>query len=65
MKEIGFQQQKLVTEGGNANYKIEIVSAAPNQFIARATAVVDFNQDGKFNVWEMDQAKMLKETVPD
>lgn len=65
LQELGFQQQKLVTEGGNANYKVEVVSAGPNAFSARATAVVDFDQDGQFNLWEIDHQKMLKEVVPD
>jgi type IV pilus assembly protein PilE len=65
LPELGFRQQPLVTDGGNANYRIEVVSAGPNSFSARATAVVDFNQNGQFNVWEIDQAKKLKETVPD
>lgn len=65
MGELGFQQQPLVTEGGNANYRIEVASASPNAFLGRATAVVDFDQDGAFNVWEMDQEKHLKEVTPD
>ena len=65
LQELGFKQQPLVSDGGNANYRIEVVSAGPNSFSARATAVVDFNQNGQFNVWEIDQAKKLKEVVPD
>lgn len=65
MKELGFEQQKLSTDGGPANYRIEVVDAAPSAFTARATAVVDFDQDGAFNLWEMDHEKMLKEVVPD
>lgn len=65
LQELGFQQQKLVTDGGNANYKVEVVSAGPAAFSAHATAVVDFDQDGQFNQWEIDQQKMLKEVVPD
>lgn len=63
--ELGFKQQPLVSDGGNANYRIEVVDAGPNSFTARATAVVDFDQDGQFNVWEIDQAKKLREVVPD
>lgn len=62
---IGFQQQKLVTDGGNANYRVEVMNASPTSFLAQATAVADFDQDGTFNVWEIDHQKNLRETVPD
>jgi hypothetical protein len=47
--EIGFEQEKLVTDGtdGRANYQIEIVESGPTTFIARATAVVNYKGDGK------------------
>lgn len=63
--EISFEQQKLITEGGQANYRIEITEATPTGFKARATAVVDFNGNGKFNTWEIDQDKNLIEIIPD
>ena len=62
---IDFIQERLVTEGGSANYRIEIVEAEVNSFKARATAVVDFNGNGIFNVWEIDHEKNLIETVKD
>ena len=65
LEEIGFEQQPLVTSGGNANYLIEIVEASEHGFRAIATAVVDFNGNGIFNVWEIDQDKKLVETVKD
>ena len=66
-REIGFQSEKLVTEGetGKANYLLEITSASAAGYTARATSVVDFDGDGTFNVWEIDQEQNLREVTPD
>lgn len=65
INEIKYEQPKLSTEGGNANYKYEVVQAANNTFTARATAVKDFDGDGVFSVWEIDQDQKLTEVTPD
>ena len=65
LEELGFEQQKTVSEGGNANYKITIEDADASSYNAIATSVVDFDQDGTFNVWEINQENQLKETVKD
>ena len=66
LRALGFEQEGLVTEGtGNANYDITIEEATPVSFLARATAVVDFDGDGEYNVWEIDHEGKMIETVPD
>jgi type IV pilus assembly protein PilE len=62
-EEIGFEQEATVDEGGQAVYKIEIVEASNSSFLARATAVSDLDGDGSFNTWEINDKKLLTETV--
>ncbi|MGK4568997.1 type IV pilin protein [Flavobacterium sp. 3HN19-14] len=63
LPEIGFEQAPTVDEGGQAVYKIEIIEASENSFLARATSVSDLDSDGAFNTWEIDDKKMLKEVT--
>lgn len=65
LSELGFEQQPLVNDGGTANYRIEIMEATENGFRATATSVVDFNGNGVYNVWEINQNKELREVVKD
>lgn len=67
LAELGYIQEKLSSDGkdGKANYKVEITGASNSTFSARATAIADFDGDGTFNVWQIDQDKNLKEVTPD
>lgn len=63
--ELDFEAPKTVNEGGNANYRYEVVEASAGNFRVRAEAIVDFDGDGVFNVWEIDENGNPKETVKD
>jgi len=63
--DIDFEAPKTVKQGGSANYSYEIVSANAEGFKVIATAVVDFDRDGIFNVWEIDENGIPKQTIKD
>ena len=63
--EIDFEVPKTVKENGTANYQYEIVQSSATGFTARATAVTDFNGNGVFNVWEVDQQGTPKQVTND
>jgi len=65
LSEIDFEAPKTVNENGRANYQYEILNATNNSFKARATAVTDFDGDGTFNVWEIDENGAPKQTIKD
>ncbi len=65
LSEIDFIAPQTVRQGGKANYVYEVLQATNNTFRAKATAVTDFDGDGVFNVWEIDQNKDLKEIIKD
>lgn len=66
LEKIGFEQVKLSNqEGGNANYQIKISKSGVNSFTAQAISITDFDGDGNFNVWEINQEKQLTEITPD
>ena len=65
LEEIGFEQQPLVTDGGTANYLIEIIESSENGFVVRAVSVVDFDKDGIYNEWQIDHNKRIVETIKD
>lgn len=65
LNEIDFEAPKTVNENGRSNYSYEILSATNNSFKARATAITDFDGDGVFNVWEIDENGAPKQIIKD
>ncbi|WP_254453210.1 prepilin-type N-terminal cleavage/methylation domain-containing protein [Winogradskyella undariae] len=65
LNEIDFEAPKTVNENGRSYYHYEILSATNNSFKARATAITDFDGDGVFNVWEIDENGAPKQIVKD
>ena len=63
--ELDFEAPKTVNEGGTANYRYEVIEAATGNFKARAEAIVDFDGDGVFNVWEINENGNPKEVIKD
>ena len=64
-EELGFEPSMGIDKGGQAVYRIEIIESGTNNFKARATALSDFDGDGIFNIWEIDENKLLKEVTKD
>lgn len=65
ISETDYTPSKTVVEGGSAVYKIEIVEGGTNTYTARATATKDFDGDGIYDVWEINQDRKLTHTTPD
>ena len=65
LSEIGFEQEKLVSQEGQARYKIEVISADGKNFSAQAISTVDFNGNGVYNTWIVDETGTIKEKIPD
>lgn len=65
LNEIDFEPPKTVNNNGTSNYNYELLAADNNSFKARATAITDFDGDGIYNVWEIDENGVPKQTVKD
>jgi type IV pilus assembly protein PilE len=63
--ELDFEAPKTVKENGTSNYTYEVLSASNTNFIARANAITDFDGDGIFNVWEINENGTPKQIIKD
>jgi type IV pilus assembly protein PilE len=62
---LGFEHEKMITEGGRARYVIEIELAETNRYIATATSIIDFDNDGVFNKWQVTEEGNVEQIIPD
>lgn len=60
-----FIQDTLVTEGGKANYLVSLLEVTDTTFTAAAVSVVDFDGDGQFSQWMVNETGTIKEIVED
>lgn len=63
--ELGFEPSLTIDKGGQAVYKIQVTEATLNTFRATATSLQDFDGDGNYNTWEINQDRILKEIIRD
>jgi len=65
LNEIDFEAPKTVKDNGTSNYVYDIVASDNNSFNVRATAITDFDGDGIFNVWEINESGVPTQIVKD
>lgn len=65
ISELDYEPPVTVKDNGNANYEYQIIAADNAGFKAKAVAITDFDGDGVFNVWEIDESGSPKQTVKD
>jgi len=65
LEDLGFAQEKLAEDGGTAHYRIEIGESTTTSWTGKAIAITDFDGDGNYNEWEVNQDLTLEEIVKD
>ncbi|WP_340076412.1 prepilin-type N-terminal cleavage/methylation domain-containing protein [Leptobacterium sp. I13] len=63
--ELDYEAPVTVLQNGTANYVYELFEATNTTFKAKATAITDFDGDGIFNIWEIDEKGIPKQVVKD
>lgn len=54
-----------MTEGGRTKYLVSLRDVTDSTFTATAVSVVDFDGDGQFSQWTVDETGTIKEIVED
>lgn len=67
LEQIGFVQEALVSDDppGRARYRVAIAVATDQALLVTATSVVDFDKDGQYNIWSIDESSTIQELSPD
>jgi len=65
ISELEFEQEKLINEGGRARYLVKIEKADTATFLITATSVVDYDKDGIFSVWQIDEKGLILNSTKD
>ena len=65
IEKLGFEHEKLISDGGKARFRIAIEKGNMESYKATATSIVDFDKDGNFSVWEVDEEGKITNVYPD
>ena len=67
LEQLGFVQEALVSDDppGRARYRVAIAVATDQVLLVTATSVVDFDKDGQYNIWAIDESATIQELTPD
>ena len=63
--QLGFEQEPTVADGGTSRYRVRIEQADGSHYVAVAEAVVDFDDDGVFDEWAVDETGQVVNRRPD
>ena len=65
LNDLNFEMPLSEKDGGIAKYQYQIVEVSPTSFVIEAQAVIDFDGDGVYNLWRIDETGVFKEIVKD
>jgi type IV pilus assembly protein PilE len=65
LDDLDFERPLTENEGGIAKYQYRIVEVDPTSFVIEAEAVIDFDGDGIYNLWRIDETGVFKEITKD